>query len=84
MSNKEKITSADYEKEKQDNKSIVNQDKETKKKSNAQKAIPPLIVAVVSLVIILTCFLIAYYQILFVVFHLKHLQLVQFSILISQ
>ena len=60
---KEKITSADYEKEREQNKSNVNQDKETKKKSNAQKAIPGLIVAIVSLLIILTCVIIAYYQV---------------------
>ncbi len=60
---KEKITSADYEKEKEQNKSNVNQDKETKKKSNAQKAIPGLIVAIVSLLIILTCVIISYYQV---------------------
>ena len=58
-----KITSVDYEQEKQDSVSKVNQDKNTKKKSNAQKAIPPLVVAVVSLLIILTCVLIAYYQV---------------------
>ena len=61
--NKDKITSVDYEEEKQENKSKVSRDKETKKKSNAQKAIPGLIVAIVSLVIILTCVLIAYYQV---------------------
>ena len=60
---KEKITSVDYEKEKEQNKSNVNKDKETKKKSNAQKAIPGLIVAIVSLLIILTCVIIAYYQV---------------------
>ena len=60
---KDKITSVDYEEEKQGASSKVNQDKNTKKKSNAQKAIPPLIVAVVSLLIILTCVLIAYYQV---------------------
>ena len=62
MSN-EKITSVDYDEEKQDKVSKVNKDKETKKKSNAQKAIPALIVAIVSLLIILTCVLIAYYQV---------------------
>ncbi len=59
MSNN-KITSVDYDEEK---KSKVNQDKNTKKKSNAQKAIPFLIIAIVSLVIILVCTLIAYYQV---------------------
>ncbi len=63
MSNKDNITSVDYDKEKQDAVSIVNQDKKTKSKSNAQKAVPWLVVAVVSLVVILTCVLIAYYQI---------------------
>ncbi len=58
-----KITSADYEQDKQDNQSNVNRDKDTKKKSNAQKAIPGLIVAIVTLVIILVCVLIAYYQV---------------------
>ena len=58
-----KITSVDYDQEKEQHQSNVNQDKNTKKKSNAQKAIPPLIVAVVSLLIILTCVLIAYYQV---------------------
>ena len=61
--NKDKITSADYDEEKQQNKSNVSNEKETKKKSNAQKAIPALIVAIVTLVIILTCVLIAYYQV---------------------
>ena len=41
----------------------MNKDKETKKKSNAQKAIPGLIVAIVSLLIILTCAIIAYYHV---------------------
>lgn len=62
MDNK-KITSVDYEQEKENHESNVNQDKNTKKKSNAQKALPLLIVAVVSLVIILACVLIAYYQV---------------------
>lgn len=60
---KDNITSVDYEKEQQDNVSKVNQNNKTKNKSNAQKALPWLIVAVVSLLIILTCVLIAYYQI---------------------
>lgn len=63
MSKQEKITSVDYEQDKENHKSIVNQDKETKKKSNAQKAMPILIVAIVALSIILTCVLIAYYQV---------------------
>lgn len=61
--NQDKITSVDFEEEKQNNTSNVNQDKKTKKKSNAQKAVPVLIVVVVSLLIILTCVLIAYYQV---------------------
>ncbi len=52
-----KITSTD------DENSKVNQNKKTKNKSNAQKAIPWLIVGIVSLLIILTCVLIAYYQV---------------------
>ncbi len=63
MSNKGNITSVDYEKEQQDSVSKVNQDKKTKNKSTAQKALPWLIVAIVSLLIILTCTLIAYYQV---------------------
>ena len=55
-----KITSVDFDEE---NKSKVNQDKNTKKKSNAQKTIPILIIIIVSLLIILTCTLIAYYQV---------------------
>lgn len=54
--NKNKVVSLDDE-------SNVNEDKKTKKKSNAQKAIPGLIVAIVSLLVILTCVLIAYYQV---------------------
>ncbi len=54
---KEKITSENFDK------SNVNEDYQTKKKSNAQKALPWLIVAIVSLIVILTCVLIAYYQI---------------------
>ena len=57
---KQKITSENYEEQKQSN---VNQDNKTKQKSKAQKAVPILIVAVVSLVVILVCVLIAYYQI---------------------
>ena len=62
MDNK-KITSVDYEQEKQGQMSNVNENKKTKQKSNAQKAVPILVVAVVSLLIILTCVLIAYYQV---------------------
>ena len=43
--------------------SNVEKDKETKQKSNAQKAMPWFIVAIVSLLVILTCTLIAYYQV---------------------
>lgn len=45
------------------NNSNVEKDKETKQKSNAQKAMPWFIVAIVSLLVILTCTLIAYYQV---------------------
>lgn len=55
-----KITSIDYDEE---SKSKVNEDKKTKQKSNAQKTIPFLIIAIVTLSIILVCTLIAYYQI---------------------
>ena len=41
----------------------VEQDKNTKQKSDAQKAIPWFIVVIVSLLVILTCTLIAYYQV---------------------
>ena len=54
---KDKITSVDYERDKEKEVSKVNDDNKTKKKSNAQKAIPWLIIAVVSLVVILTCVL---------------------------
>jgi len=60
---KNNITSVDYSQEQQDKASKVNNDKKTKNKSNAQKVIPWLIIAVVSLVVILTCTLIAYYQV---------------------
>ena len=63
MSNKQNITSVDYDQEKQSSISKVNEDNKTKKKSNAQKVQPWLIVAIVSLLIILTCVLIAYYQV---------------------
>ncbi len=63
MNEKNNITSVDYEKEQQYSVSKVNQDKSTKNKSKAQKALPWLIVAIVSLLIILTCTLIAYYQV---------------------
>lgn len=63
MLNKDNIVSVDYDKDRQHNVSNVNRDKKTKSKSNAQKVLPWLIVLVVSLCIILTCVLIAYYQI---------------------
>ena len=63
MNDKSKITSVDYDQEKQDNVSKVNKDNKTKRKSNAQKVQPILIVTIVSLLIILTCVLIAYYQV---------------------
>lgn len=58
-----KIISENFEEEKQNKISNLEQNKNTKKKSNAQKLVPILIVAIVSLVIILTCVLIAYFQI---------------------
>lgn len=58
-----KIISEDFDNKNSNNKSNVNQDKKTKNKSHAQKVLPWLIVAVVSLVVILTCTLIAYYQV---------------------
>ncbi len=58
-----KVVSEDIEKEKQENLSKVNQDKQTKKKSNAQKAVPILVVVIITLLVILTCVLIAYYQV---------------------
>ncbi len=63
MENKNNIISVDYDQEKQNNISKTNNDNKTKKKSNAQKAQPWLIVTIVSLVIILMCVLIAYYQV---------------------
>ncbi len=57
MPNK-KIKSEDFE-----NNSNVEQDEQTKKKSNAQKAVPWFIVTIVALLVILTCTLIAYYQV---------------------
>lgn len=61
--NRKKIISEDFEAENQKNVSKVNENEKTKKKSNAQKAMPWMIVAIVSLLIILTCVLIAYYQV---------------------
>ncbi|MCQ2564378.1 MAG: germination protein YpeB [Clostridia bacterium] len=55
---KQQIVSENFEKN-----NDKKQDKNTKQKSNAQKIIPWLIIAVVSLVIILACVLIAYYQV---------------------
>ena len=63
MNDKNNITSVDYEKEQQDGVSKVNRDKQTKNKSNAQKVLPWLVVTIVSLLIVLTCTLIAYYQV---------------------
>ncbi len=62
MENK-KITSVDFDEEKDQKETKKRQDENTKKKSNAQKMIPGLIVVIVSLLIILTCVLIAYYQV---------------------
>ena len=58
-----KIISEDFDAQKQENSSKINENNKTKKKSNAQKAVPWLIVAVVSLIVILMCVLIAYYQV---------------------
>ena len=58
-----KIISEDFQKEDSNKKSNVNQNQQTKNKSNAQKAMPWLIVVIVSLIVILTCTLIAYYQV---------------------
>ncbi len=63
MDNKNNIVSVDYDKDRQDNVSKVNEDNNTKRKSNAQKVQPILIVTIVSLLVILTCVLIAYYQV---------------------
>lgn len=60
---KNRITSVDYEEETQNKQSKVNKNDKTKKESNAQKAIPWLIIVIISLVVILTCVLIAYYQV---------------------
>ena len=61
--NKDKITSENFEQEKHEENSNKLIDKKTKDKSNAQKAMPILIVVIISLVVILTCVLIAYYQV---------------------
>jgi len=60
---RKKIISENFEENNQKNDSKVNENEKTKKKSNAQKAMPWMIVAIVSLLIILTCVLIAYYQV---------------------
>ena len=60
---KKKISSEEFEEDKKKEKSNVNNDNQTKKKSNAQKALPGLIVTIITLAIILTCVLIAYYQV---------------------
>ena len=57
------ITSVDFEEEKNQTESNNKQSENLKKKSRAQKLIPWLIVVIVSLLIILTCVLIAYYQV---------------------
>lgn len=59
----EKITSEDFLEQKENKNSHVNQDNKTKNKSKAQKTVPILVVAVVALLVILTCVLIAYYQV---------------------
>ncbi|MBR6778547.1 MAG: germination protein YpeB [Clostridia bacterium] len=60
---KNKIISEDFEQNKDKKTSKVNESEDTKKRSNAQKAMPWLIVTIVSLLVILTCVLIAYYQV---------------------
>ena len=60
---KSKIRSEDFENEKKMKQSNVNMDKNTKKKSDAQKVIPILTVVIISLLIIIACLLIAYYQV---------------------
>lgn len=60
---KNQIVSEDIDEQKQQNTSKVNEDKKTKSKSNAQKAVPIMIVVIISLLVILTCVLIAYYQV---------------------
>ena len=60
---KKKITSEDFVDERERSDEQKREEKNTKKKSTAQKAIPALIVTIVSLLIILTCVLIAYYQV---------------------
>ena len=60
MKNKKIISEEFNEKNSTSN---VNENNKTKKKSNAQKALGPLIVAVVSLIVLLMCVLIAYYQV---------------------
>ncbi len=47
----------------EENISNVNLNDKTKKKSNAQKLIPWMLVAIISLLVVLTCVLIAYYQV---------------------
>ena len=63
MSDKNNITSVNYDNDKQHNVSNTNKNNKTKSKSNAQKLQPILIVIIVSLIIILTCVLFAYYQV---------------------
>ena len=60
---KDKIVSDNFEQEKMSNANMVNNNNKTKNKSNAQKILPILICVIVSLLIILTCVLIAYYQV---------------------
>ena len=63
MIDKNNITSVNYEEDKQHDVSKINNDKKTKRKSSAQKLQPLLIVVIVSLLVVLTCVLIAYYQV---------------------
>jgi len=60
---RKKIVSEEIELKNQKKSSNVNENSDTKKKSNAQKMVPWMIVAIISLLIILTCTLIAYYQV---------------------
>lgn len=61
--NKNNISSVDYNEEQRNTLSIKNEDDKTKRKSRAQKVLPWLIVSLISLIIILMCTLIAYYQV---------------------
>ena len=49
----DKITSVDFNEEKQGNANMVNDNNKTKRKSNAQKLVPILTVVIISLLVIL-------------------------------